>query len=147
MNERSPTDEHARAGRPEQVLFDQERSMRLPPDPEAIAVARRFVSSTVREWGFEPTADTALLTSETVTNATQHAATDVIVLSVGRVGGTVHVGVWDADPTPPEFTPVDPRQVRGMGMQLLRALSSDWGVTEIRDDGKRIWFELELGHR
>ena len=41
---------------------------------------------------------------------------------------------------------IDPGSQRtgGWGMRLVDSLAACWGVTDIEDDGKIVWFDLEL---
>jgi len=117
--------------------------LRLPADAKMIGSARRFVAEQVRELGGRQVVDAELLASEAVTNSVVHAHTAMVELSVGIVGGAVHIGVHDDDPTLPEVSTAG-SPIGGHGMNLIRALSSEWGVTDILGDGKRVWFEMEL---
>jgi anti-sigma regulatory factor (Ser/Thr protein kinase) len=127
----------------EQVDWEDEQTVRLSPRFEMVGSARHFVSSALRRWGVAQPFEAELLTSEAVTNAVEHADTDYVEVSVGLAGGRVRVGVRDADPTRPRIS-LDAGREGGFGLRLIQTLSQDWGVAEIHDDGKRVWFELEL---
>jgi serine/threonine-protein kinase RsbW len=127
----------------EQVDWEDEQTVRLSSRFEMVGSARHFVSSAVRRWGLARPLDAELLTSEAVTNAVEHADTDYVEVSVGLAGGRVRVGVRDADPTRPRIS-LDEDREGGFGLRLIQTLSRDWGVAEIHNDGKRVWFELEL---
>jgi anti-sigma regulatory factor (Ser/Thr protein kinase) len=87
-----------------------------------------------------------LLTSELVTNAVRHGATDPnesILLSARRLDGTVRVEVcdeglntFDADPDGTDLL-----EPGGNGLVLVEALASRWGVN--RGQPKCVWFEAE----
>jgi anti-sigma regulatory factor (Ser/Thr protein kinase) len=87
-----------------------------------------------------------LLTSELVTNAVRHGATDPhesILLSAHRLDGTVRVEVCDeglsAFDANPEGTAL--MEPGGNGLVLVEALASRWGVK--RGQPKCVWFEAE----
>ena len=85
--------------------------------------------------------DTLLCTSELVSNAVIHAATDGVV-RLRRGGGRIRVEVFDGDvhrqPVPRDF---DRSSVTGRGLRLVMDLSLAWGIEE-QPDGKMVWFEL-----
>lgn len=118
--------------------------LRVGPEPAHVATARRFVRGVVRGWGSEPPEDVSLLTSEAVANAIEHADSDYVVVHVTRLDACVHVAVEDADPTVPVPKPAGPTTPGGLGLHLLSALAEDWGVEDLRSDGKIVWFEIAL---
>jgi anti-sigma regulatory factor (Ser/Thr protein kinase) len=91
-------------------------------------------------------ADLALLTTEVVSNAVQHAPrdpADEITLRVSREG-VVRVEVVDCGglfdpPAPREPWDVSPN---GWGLFLLDSLADAWGVDQ-EPAGKVVWFELD----
>jgi anti-sigma regulatory factor (Ser/Thr protein kinase) len=95
----------------------------------------------------EPTAfELALLTSEVVSNALQHAPGDPaeeISLRVSR-DGIVRVEVDDCGGP---FDPPEPREPwdvspNGWGLFLLDSVADAWGVDR-NPTGKVVWFELD----
>ncbi|CAN5852388.1 hypothetical protein BH23ACT2_BH23ACT2_08930 [soil metagenome] len=122
----------------------QRAAIRLAPHPDSVAVARRFVFDEVASWGFEPPGDVSLLTSETVSNAVLHAQTEAVVVRAERFGGRVRVEVEDDDPTSPEVRSPELGAVGGFGLFLVTRLAHLWGVDDIGDDGKVVWFEVTL---
>jgi len=117
--------------------------LRLPPDVHRLRDARRFVCETLAEWEAAPPQDAALMTTELVSNAMLHAGGDVAV-RVRRDGARALVEVHDKSPERPQVQPVDPHRSGGNGLRIVDALASDWGVSEIHDDGKVVWFEVPL---
>jgi anti-sigma regulatory factor (Ser/Thr protein kinase) len=123
------------------------RSQVVPSRPAAFVEARRFVKEAVA-----PTApmrvldDAMLLTSELVTNAVRHAghtSDDPIELTVSVDDDVVRVSVRDRGPGfDPSEVPVRSEE-GGWGLNLVRRLSSRWGVTPA-DDGTDVWFEIHL---
>ncbi len=82
-----------------------------------------------------------LLTSELVTNAVIHARSSAeLLVSVGD--GVVRVEVSDDDATPPTRRALDPQSAAGRGIAIVAQLAADWGVEQVPDDGKRVWFEV-----
>ena len=106
------------------------------------------MSAHLRDRGIDgDVADSAvLLVSELVTNAILHGEPPV-ELRVGVPPGLLRVEVHDGDreapvPMPQELGPSRER-MGGRGLRLVEALSSRWGLCE-DDDGKTLWFEIDL---
>lgn len=118
----------------------------LPADSSAASIARRFVTSVLREWGVhEDVVDTAeLCVSELVTNAVIHSRTTSTV-TVRRDEEYLIVMVQDrggmSSVHPAED--LDPEAISGRGLSLVDALASAWS-TEHNADGTTVWFELAL---
>ena len=116
----------------------------LPREPESAATARRLVRVACAAWGLESAAENgALVVSELVANAVQHARRDSIRVVVERTAvRTVRVAVADfsrARPVP--CVPGDDDE-DGRGLALVGALAEDWGTDE-RPWGKVVWAKLE----
>jgi anti-sigma regulatory factor (Ser/Thr protein kinase) len=133
--------------RPDLVVAAPRKRERFRRHPEQVAAARRFVSEMLAR-GSDARETARLLVSETVTSMLDQAP-------YGRGNGSfeitcmveqrrLHVEVSD-DGGPARLR----RRVhqvhsgRGRGLQLVRALSSRWGVRE-DPAGRTIWFELDL---
>jgi anti-sigma regulatory factor (Ser/Thr protein kinase) len=117
----------------------------LPPEARSAGVARHLVLralAEVRPTCQEVTDTAALLVTELVTNALVHARS-ALRLDVTVCDDTVRVAVADRSPVPP--VPLEPRPhaTGGRGLFLVEELSSSWGSEPV-DDGKVVWFELEL---
>jgi anti-sigma regulatory factor (Ser/Thr protein kinase) len=113
--------------------------------PEAVPAARKALNDLN---GVETSQRQVLelLTSELVTNAVRHGASDPhesILLSAHKTDGTVRVEVCDEGlrsfDTEPERT--DLMEPGGNGLVLVEALASRWGVD--RGQPKCVWFEAE----
>lgn len=122
------------------------RSRVLPSHPEATVAARRFMRETLAgDLDAELLADAILLTNELVTNAIRHAGAkqgpiEVVTSLDDRV---LRVTVRD---TGPGFDPAQSRgrtAVGGWGLDLVKTLSSRWGVEKL-DEGTDVWFEIDL---
>lgn len=118
-------------------------------DPRAVAPARRFLRSTLADWGVDDdTADTAVLClSELVTNAIIHTHAgcelrvvldDGVLTTTVRDGGSAVVG--------PSSSAGDPLAVHGRGLQLVDMLAGRWG-SELDTSGTTVWFVLEPASR
>jgi two-component sensor histidine kinase len=89
--------------------------------------------------------DIALLVTELVTNAYQHAGGMLdLRLSFPR-RDVMRVEVDDASGESPPSNPVrSPNNPRGRGLVLVHALSTSWGVIR-RARHKTVWAEVALG--
>lgn len=124
-----------------------EQQMHLPCHPASVTRARHFVRDLLIEWGLARLADDAQLgTSELVANAVRHARTDLL-LSVAR-GATVTVSIRDGDPRlrRPVSGEDDALSESGRGLQIVAAISHDWGVVSA-GGGKTVWFSLAMPDR
>jgi anti-sigma regulatory factor (Ser/Thr protein kinase) len=117
--------------------------LRLPNDATSVRLAREFVMETIQGWGQHAVADIRLPTSEIVTNAVLYTDSR-IELRVRRLDGRARVEVHDADPGAAELQTHPPGRVGGLGLRLVEMMASSWGVMSIEDDGKIVWFDMEL---
>jgi serine phosphatase RsbU (regulator of sigma subunit)/anti-sigma regulatory factor (Ser/Thr protein kinase) len=113
----------------------------LDPDPMAARAARRFVSSTLEDWGLEALADTVIsVVTELVTNATQHAGT-TSQLQLRSHPGRLIIEVADADGRIPRPAVTQAMDERHRGLMIVAMLSQRWGVRPT-DKGKVVWAEI-----
>jgi CheY-like chemotaxis protein len=113
----------------------------LSADPTTPGTARRMVAQAASEWNCGGLLETVtLLTSEVVTNAVEHAGTDVRI-DVELLATVLRISVSDANPTVPQVRDAADHETSGRGMALVEALAERWGV-ERRSGGKTVWFEL-----
>jgi anti-sigma regulatory factor (Ser/Thr protein kinase) len=107
--------------------------------------ARLFARDVVLEWGLEQLVDDVqLAVSELVTNAVRHAGSAVELALC--IDGRLVIEVRDSDPElrqPLEDAEADPLATSGRGLQIVAALSADWGV-RFHEAGKAVWFALDL---
>lgn len=136
----------------------------LPGNQLAASAARKFVRAALAEWTTEEpwpaesigdhlVDDAVLLVSELVTNAVIHAGTTVELLCRlesaapgGRDEGGLVVEVSDHHPARVVRDRAElAREGRdgGRGLQLVSALSEEWGIT-YRRDRKTIWCRLAV---
>ena len=120
-----------------------ELELRLRPDPNSPAEARRSLEALRPGLNDVMVDDAALLVSEVVSNSVRHASlddTDAIEVRVRGSGSKLRVDVMDPGPG---FDPdrIGPSGANGgWGLKLLDRLATRWGVE--RNDVTRVWFEL-----
>ena len=114
----------------------------LAPEPTSSRAARHVVADwCIAEGIIGDVVDTLLLlTAELVTNAVLHGRSEV-VLSVGRNGSRVRVGVGDENTRLPQRRESDLDALNGRGMALVEALADSHGV-EVTPLGKTVWFDV-----
>lgn len=113
----------------------------LAPDPISARAARQLVEVALQHWSDDDATEVAtLLTTELVTNAIVHAATD-FALRVATNQDHLRVEVSDSSDDPPRLIPIHEAEEHGRGLHLVDALSASWGV-DWRTSGKAVWFEL-----
>lgn len=114
-------------------------------DPRSVGASRRFMTSTLEQWGERELADTiTLLLSELVTNAVVHAqaAPDVTVrLLPDRVHVEVTDTAPDTDPDAVRAKELDETSTGGRGLAMVEALSMGWGSVPL-PGGKVVWFDV-----
>ena len=108
--------------------------------------ARRFVADVLWTRGFAKACieQAVLLTSEAVTNAVVHAGSGVD-LAVLADHPMARVEVYDSKSSlahPVVAQPPKSLAPSGRGLQLIAALSEAWGVEELGEAGKCVWFEV-----
>ncbi|PRX24465.1 anti-sigma regulatory factor (Ser/Thr protein kinase) [Actinoplanes italicus] len=131
----------ALAGR---IPGEQRLTATLQPDPEAPSLARNLVSDACLGWGLTHLLHRCrLVMSELVTNALEHAGTEIRV-AVHRRGSGLHLSVTDGDPRLPRMVPVSrprpdlPLDERGRGLRTVQQTASRWGAVPI-ESGKVVW--------
>jgi CheY-like chemotaxis protein len=117
-------------------------ALELEQDTLSPPTARRFVDTTLRDWGCDPVIDDALLVvSELVTNAVVHAASDARV-ELRLAPGVLRIEVSDNGDGAPEPQSIDVTRPSGRGLLLVSAMAVAWGIDPI-PDGKVVWAELD----
>ena len=122
-------------------------ALALPGIPGSVPVARRHVRDALGLHGLgEFAQDAAIITSELVANAVQHAcgngaARIGVTLTCAGNPAAVTVVVSDSSPQGPvrRETPADGEQ--GRGLQIVEALSAHWGW-RYEDGGKAVFAVL-----
>jgi anti-sigma regulatory factor (Ser/Thr protein kinase) len=86
---------------------------------------------------------TEVLTSELVANVVRHVGAPM-TLRVLRQPSTIRVEVDDSSGDPPVAQHPQPLDEHGRGLFLVDSLASEWGVTPHGEDGKTVWFEIDV---
>jgi anti-sigma regulatory factor (Ser/Thr protein kinase) len=120
--------------------------LQLPAQPTSPGEARRFVGEVLRGHGVETdevVEAARLLTSELVTNAVLYATGTINVdVDLDLTAVRVEVGDTSGEPPHPGESPLE--ATSGRGLHLVDAMARAWGVEQQRDDGKVVWFELDV---
>ena len=118
-------------------------SVELRSTTDAPAAARQFLRDTLETSALNGAGEVvALLASEVVTNAVQHAGSSM-QLRVIRGSSSIRVEVDDESEKLPERQNPDLAAERGRGILLVDSLATAWGV-DYRDVGKTVWFEVDI---
>ncbi|WP_030673555.1 anti-sigma regulatory factor [Streptomyces rimosus] len=118
----------------------------LSRTPESAAAARRLVRDALSAWGLEELAeDGALIISELVSNAVQHARSRSVRVTVARLEpARVRIGVVDKSREVPWLREPGGADETGRGLLLVAGVAQGWG-TDPLPWGKRVWAELYGG--
>jgi hypothetical protein len=112
------------------------------PDMDAPSQARRLVSEATSTWHVgHLTAPAQLIASELVSNAVEHAHTDVEFRLV-RLRHGLFIAVRDDDPRPPVASCRE--SVRGRGLRIVALTADRWGYLRGTGD-KIVWAALRTG--
>ncbi|KUL64744.1 hypothetical protein ADL28_08635 [Streptomyces violaceusniger] len=115
--------------------------------PESAGAARKLVRTALAAWGQEGLIeDAALVITELVSNAVDHARLESIRVVVTRPSEKfVRLGVVDRSRNIPYLrTDSNGDNTRGRGLLLVDALTDRWGTDRYRW-GKQVWGELKCG--
>ncbi|MFD7213141.1 ATP-binding protein [Streptomyces cyaneofuscatus] len=120
-------------------------SFPVPSTAYAVSDARHQVVAGVHGWGFPAESDMvetlALVASELLTNAVQHATQGPISVTVRLTDDRVRIEVCDASSVRPKAGLPGPDDEYGRGLFIVAALALDHGV-ETSASGKRCWAEI-----
>ncbi|WP_030953499.1 SpoIIE family protein phosphatase [Streptomyces sp. NRRL S-481] len=118
------------------------RTWQLPPDPAAVAGARKMAGEQLAAWGLTEAAfTTELIVSELVTNALRHGGAP-IELRLIRDSALI-CEVSDGSSTAPHLRRARVFDEGGRGLLLVAQLSERWGSRQT-PTGKTIWAEQPL---
>ncbi|WP_127498195.1 ATP-binding protein [Actinoplanes solisilvae] len=122
-------------------------TLRLGPEPDAPSLARNLVSDACLAWErAELLHPGRAVMSELVTNAVEHARTELTV-SVSLRGAGIHLSVADGVAEPPRPLEMgrvrrgQPLDNRGHGLRVVSALTVAWGSLPTTG-GKLVWATL-----
>jgi len=115
----------------------------LRSTPDAPRLARGFLASVCERWSATRFLDAgSLALSELVTNVVRHVGTPLKI----RVVLTAHhlrLSVRDRGPGWPHTVAAGQRPVGGLGLRMVAALSTGWGVIPVEAGGKVVWCRLD----
>ncbi|MFJ6556660.1 SpoIIE family protein phosphatase [Streptomyces luteogriseus] len=118
------------------------RTWQLPPDPAAVARARKMAGEQLAEWGLtEAEFATELIVSELVTNALRYGGAP-IALRLIRDSALI-CEVSDGSSTAPHLRRARVFDEGGRGLLLVAQLAERWGSRQTAT-GKTIWAEQPL---
>jgi anti-sigma regulatory factor (Ser/Thr protein kinase) len=127
----------------------------LDGHPRNAPQARHFVAATLNGWALHTLVpDAAVVVSELVTNAVQHALDPVspddgdypVWLGIFLHPGDLVCAVTDPSSNPPCPRDADACAVGGRGLKLISALSDTWSWSLTPPRGKTVWATLPLHH-
>jgi serine phosphatase RsbU (regulator of sigma subunit)/anti-sigma regulatory factor (Ser/Thr protein kinase) len=114
----------------------------LDVQPDAVPVARHFVTEHLVGEQLARTGDAELIITELVTNATLHGEAPLRV-GIRRIDGRIRLLVSDAGRRMPVIPARSTDSMTGRGLRLVAALAGAWGVDRNADGiGKTVWAEL-----
>jgi anti-anti-sigma factor len=110
----------------------------LDPVPSATAVARDLVDRACARWRLRDVADVAaLIATELVANAVQHAGTPMI-FAVTRRPSYLHLACRDRSPVLPRRDAGEEDEPAGRGLLIIESMAVRWGFSPT-GDGKVVW--------
>ncbi|WP_438290976.1 ATP-binding protein [Streptomyces sp. HUAS TT7] len=125
----------------------QHLSFSLPGTARAVTDARHQVVAEIRGWGLPVSSGVvetvALVTSELLTNAVQHAGHGPISVAARLKDDTVRVEVCDSSRALPKPSLPDEDDEHGRGLFIVAALAVRHDV-EATESGKRCWAEIPV---
>ncbi|WP_198358224.1 ATP-binding protein [Streptomyces fildesensis] len=123
------------------VVARHQIAMGLTPTASEVPRIRQEVATLLRLWKIPAATDTAVLVvSELLTNAVLYAPMTSIEFVATHGDGVLLIEVRDGSSTPPAIKPTLDTEVLGSrGLQLVQALSSDWGWIPLAGSAKSTW--------
>lgn len=116
---------------------------RFAADPASVSAARAFVATQLASDDAGLVDRVLLLVSELASNSVRHAQS-AFVLHVERDAGAIRVSVHDDGDGRPQVRHPAPSDPSGRGLQIVAALSDEWGV-DADGPGKSVWFVVRTG--
>jgi len=114
----------------------------LTAAPDTAAEARKQIRAAIWAWGVPVDMDVAvLLTSELVTNAITHTASQTVSLAIVAAERGLRVDVHDASSCLPVMLDAAADAETGRGLKLVASLSDEWGYYRT-PAGKGVYFTL-----
>ena len=111
--------------------------------PSAVPCARHYTTYILSEWDHlrHLAEDATIIVSELVTNAVNHGGGPVTVC-LRASSERLLIEVWDSQSAPPERYPHALDAECGHGLDIVAALSRDWGYCPGCGGGKTVWAVL-----
>ncbi len=109
----------------------------LPALPATVRISRNLVRNSLENFPTELVDDISLATSELVTNAVIHAATD-ISLTIELWDSAIRLVVDDTHPDISKIVIQDEQTDSGRGLSIVNSLATAWGIEETMS-GKKLW--------
>ena len=125
------------------------------PDARSVGETRDFTIATMRQWGVDDRLDDiVIVVSELLTNAVRHARPAMadwrlrwpIRLDLLQSGPCVLCMVADPSDQPPVPQETGCLAEAGRGLQIIAALSDQWGYTAPGEMGKVVWAMFSTAH-
>ena len=117
----------------------------LESELEASRKARRLINRLGDVLPSAVLADLRTVITELVTNCVQHGSGRPIDVRIDvTAAGDVHGSVSDGGSAPISLLPSTSAEDRGLGLNIVEALASRWGVSAPSSD---VWFELAAPDR
>ena len=116
-----------------------EARLELPDDLRSVSLARSLLTQLLDERGTEDLVDVAtLLITELLANAIRHVP-GACAVELTRHEDTLRIAAIDTGPGMPDRQGLS---LGGLGMHIVAALSTDWGVDRLEDGCKAVWAEV-----
>lgn len=119
--------------------------LHLERERRSVAYARRWVMRQAASAGIQGQAQAAveLLTSELVANALLHGpAEGRVTVRASWQDGVFEVAVTDEGSGAPVLKRPPPTAEGGRGVMLVDMLADSWGMSNLDDGGKVVWFAV-----
>ncbi|HWE54187.1 MAG TPA: SpoIIE family protein phosphatase [Acidimicrobiales bacterium] len=116
----------------------------VPPEPSVVGDVRHRIAAALAEWGVDPkqSESIVLVACELVTNAIVHGRPP-IEFRARRTSDRVVLEVQDHARLLPHLRSPSADDEHGRGLQLVRALSKQWGIRPT-GTGKWVWCNIAL---
>jgi anti-sigma regulatory factor (Ser/Thr protein kinase) len=118
-------------------------SRSFPGEVAAVSAARSFVESVLDAIVDDDLDAVRLMVSELAANSVRHADAPFQV-NVDQADRRLRVEVVDAGEGTPTMQSPSPSHPSGRGLRIVDSLSDAWGVDQLPDGTKSVWFTLTL---
>jgi anti-sigma regulatory factor (Ser/Thr protein kinase) len=139
----------ARAVLADTPVLTERSQLRLPPEPVSASIARMLVADACRAWALPHLLDAGqIAASELVTNAVEHARTELLI-TVARRGCGLYMAVRDGSADRPCLLASAPAGAKGTdehgrGLWIVQQVASAWGAVPTHDGaGKVVWASIQ----